>query len=220
LAASLKIYLFSGLGADRRVFEKLIIPGELIHIDWLTPFPDESLQQYSKRLIEVNQIESNQVLLGVSFGGIVASELAKLVEPKLVILISSVPNSRQLPELFKIAGYLHLYQLLPYSLLKKPNLFLRFAFSPIADEEYMLLKKIVADTEADFLKWAITQTVLWRGNVQADKLVHLHGTKDKIFPFKSNAGIIPVPDGGHFMTYNRAEEVSEVISKMLEISTD
>jgi hypothetical protein len=220
LASNTKIYLFSGLGADRRVFERLAIPGQLIHIDWLTPLPDESLHQYSKRLVEANRMESNQMLLGVSFGGIIAVELSKLIVVKQVILISSVPHSRQLPVLFKIAGYLRIYKFLPYTLLKKPNLLLRFAFSPISNKEYELLKKIVADTETDFLKWAIKQIVLWRSHNPADRLIHLHGTRDKVFPFKHNAGIIPVPNGGHFMVYNRAEELSEMISRMIKVGTE
>lgn len=215
MAGTSKIYLFSGLGADRRVFERLSVPGELVHIEWLAPLTDEILPQYANRLIEANGIENNRILLGVSFGGMVAVEVAKLIRVKQVILISSVPHRQQVPILFRIAGYLRLYKLLPYSLLKKHNLFLRYAFSPISDEEYDLLKKIVADTDTFFLKWAIKQILLWQNTTMVQGLVHLHGTKDKIFPFKPNIAIIPIPNGGHFMVYNRAEEVSEIVRKIL-----
>jgi pimeloyl-ACP methyl ester carboxylesterase len=208
-----KIYVFSGLGADRRVFERLTIPGELIHIDWLTPFPGENLQQYCKRLIEENNLEPDQILLGVSFGGIVAIEVAKLIPVKQVIIISSVQHSSNIPLLFRIAGYLHLYKFLPYSLLKRPNIFLRFAFSPISDEDYTLLKRIVADTETSFLKWAIEQILLWRNDSPVKNLIHLHGTSDKLFPFRSNSNTITIPHGGHFMIYNQAAEISEIIKQ-------
>jgi hypothetical protein len=215
LATNLKVYLFSGLGADKRVFDKLSIPGELIHIEWLTPQRNESLQQYSRRLIATNQIESNQILLGVSFGGILASEIAQLIAAKQVIIISSVQHNRELPVIFRLAGHLHLYKFLPYSLLKRPNLILRFAFSPLSDEDYQLLKKIVADTDITFLKWAIKQILLWRSNTPATNLLQLHGTSDKIFPFQHTPGIIAIRNGGHFMIYNRAAEVSETIRRIL-----
>jgi pimeloyl-ACP methyl ester carboxylesterase len=207
--------LFSGLGADRRVFGRLSIPGELIHIDWLTPQQNENLQQYSRRLIDANQIENNQILLGVSFGGILAAEVAQLIAVKQVIIISSVKHSPELPFVFRLARYLHIYKLLPYSLLNRPNPILRFAFSPISDEDYQLLKRIVADTDITFLKWAIKQILLWQRMKPAANLVHLHGTSDKIFPFPSNPDVIPVPNGGHFMIYNRAEEVSKILRQRL-----
>lgn len=156
------------------------------------------------------------MLLGVSFGGILAIELSKLTQVKQVVIISSVPQSRQMPVIFRLAGYLHLYKFLPYSLLKKPNFLLHFAFSPISGEDYGLLKKIVADTEVSFLKWAIRQIVVWRSNATVNNLIHLHGTRDKIFPFRKDSNIIPVTNGGHFMIYNRAAELSEIIRQNLE----
>ena len=209
-----KIYLFSGLGADKRVFERLSVPGKPVHIEWITPLPDENLPQYAKRLIEANQIEPNQILLGVSFGGIVAIELARIAEPKQVIILSSIAYSSQLPILYKIAGNLHLYKLLPYSLLKRPNFFLRYAFSPLSKENYALLKRIVADTDSTFLKWAIKQILLWRNTAVTQHLVHLHGTKDKLFPFRHTSDVIAIANGGHFMIYNRAEEVNSIVRKI------
>ncbi len=212
---NLKIYLFSGLGADRRVFERLSVPGELIHITWLKPLKDESLKGYCQHLIDENDILANQVLLGVSFGGIVAGEIAKLIPAKRVIIISSVRSRRELPPLFRLAGYLHLYTFLPYPLLKKPNILLRFAFSPLSNEDYALLKRVVADTDIAFLKWAIKQVLLWHPDTPVHNLIHLHGTADKIFPSTHIQRFLPVKNGGHFMVYNRAEEINTLLAKML-----
>jgi pimeloyl-ACP methyl ester carboxylesterase len=211
-----KIYLFSGLGADRRVFERLTLSGKLVYIDWLTPHPGESLQQYCRRLVEATPIERNQILLGVSFGGIVAGAIAGLIEAKQVLILSSVQHRKQIPILFKIAGYLHLYKFLPYSLLKQPTFLLRLAFSPISNTDYELLKKIVVDTDSTFLQWAIQQVLLWRNETPVANLVHIHGTSDKLFPFRKNANTIAIPDGGHFMIYNRADKISKIIWKKLE----
>lgn len=86
----MKLYLIGGLGADERVFRYLDIKNETQVIKWINPKSKEELKHYANRLLE--QINQNEDfgLLGVSFGGIVAIELAKLAHPQKLILISSV----------------------------------------------------------------------------------------------------------------------------------
>jgi hypothetical protein len=66
------LYLFSGLGADRRIFQKLDLSGYIVHyIEWIPPLGDESIEHYASRIS--NQIkEPNPVLIGLSFGGMMA----------------------------------------------------------------------------------------------------------------------------------------------------
>lgn len=79
-----KLYLISGLGADHRVFVNLNIPGVSTHvIEWKTPEPDESMQTYVSRLRPQIDTEQEVCLLGVSFGGIIAQELSKLIPCQL-----------------------------------------------------------------------------------------------------------------------------------------
>ena len=72
------IYLISGLGADERVFQFLDL-SKIEHqfVKWNEPQRNESLASYCKKLTE--QINQNQeiILIGVSFGGIIAQEIAK-----------------------------------------------------------------------------------------------------------------------------------------------
>lgn len=43
-----KIYFISGLGADKRAFHQLNLPGfEKIFIDWIQPMPNETIQTYT-----------------------------------------------------------------------------------------------------------------------------------------------------------------------------
>ena len=210
-----KIYLLSGLGADQRVFNKLSLRGVLIHIQWITPNPSETFAAYCKRLVQVNNIEENQIVIGLSMGGIIAIEISKIIPLKQVIIISSVKNRTEMPLLFRLASHLRLYKLLPYFLLRKPSFLLRFAFSPLSKDDYSLLKKIVADTDTAFLKWAIEQIALWPSTTHTHNLTHLHGTADKIFLKRNLKDYIPVKDGGHFMVYNRAEEISLILNKLL-----
>ena len=88
----MKIYCFSGLGADERVFAflKLNPPYELIPVIWIKPLEGEVLEEYSKRISENIETKNPFGILGVSFGGVVAQEVSKIVKPKFTLLISSI----------------------------------------------------------------------------------------------------------------------------------
>ena len=72
-------YLFSGLGADHRAFQYLDVPGyAMIHVKWIEQEKNETLERYVKRLAKQITMP-NPVFIGLSFGGMVAIEVAKIV---------------------------------------------------------------------------------------------------------------------------------------------
>ena len=85
----MKVYGISGLGADKRVFEKLTLDLELIPIDWITPYKNERIEDYAKRLSKKIDKKEEFIIIGVSFGGLIATEISKILKSKLTILISS-----------------------------------------------------------------------------------------------------------------------------------
>ena len=78
-----KIFIFSGLGADHRVFHKMnfqeFVP---VFIHWIEPLKKETIQNYAIR-ISKQITEPNPIVLGISFGGIMAIEVSKLRVPPL-----------------------------------------------------------------------------------------------------------------------------------------
>lgn len=74
-----ELYIFSGLGADERVFQKLDFFGfTTIFIKWVVPQEKETIEDYATRIL--NQITTTKpILIGLSFGGIIAVEVAKLI---------------------------------------------------------------------------------------------------------------------------------------------
>src|SRR5690349_11479725 len=115
------VYFISGLGADRRVFSRLELPSSITvkYIDWIEPNDKASLHDYCKRLS--TQIDRNDdvVLVGLSFGGMVAIEMEKIVHPKKIILISSIVTRDELPSHFRMIGMLGLHRVVPVWLMKK-----------------------------------------------------------------------------------------------------
>src|SRR6266487_4519719 len=95
----MKVYFISGLAADKRVFKHIQLPPgfEAVHLDWISPQKDESLANYALRLADNINRNEPFALVGLSFGGMLATEIAKRYHPAATILISSVPVSTQLP---------------------------------------------------------------------------------------------------------------------------
>ncbi|SER45311.1 alpha/beta hydrolase [Pedobacter rhizosphaerae] len=150
----MNVYLISGLGADRRIFGKLKFPENTVinHIDWIPPQPKEKLANYAQRLSEIIDPSKPFAIIGVSFGGMIAVEIAKVLSPVVTIIISSSLKSSHLPISYQLAGKLNLLPLIPASLLKSSNkLTQNYFFGIKTAVEKKLLSKIVNDTDAQFL---------------------------------------------------------------------
>jgi len=204
------LYLIPGLGADERVFTSLKLNTETQVIHWLEPHQNEPLPDYTKRLSA--QIDSSQPfgLLGVSFGGIMAVEIAKTLKPEITILISSVSKSDELPQHFIRLGKLGLLNFVPDSLLKPPMPLMSFLFGA---KDIGLLSQIVKDTSPTFLRWALNAILEWKSDVELPSVVRIHGTNDWLIPLKGVARLIK--NGGHFMIVDRAEDVAGIINRSL-----
>src|ERR1700758_372822 len=92
------IYLIPGVGANDKIFQNLDLSGyEVVHLKWPRHRKNETIQSYVKRLVPQIKTDTQPVLIGLSFGGIVAIELAKLINPFKTILISSIKTYHERP---------------------------------------------------------------------------------------------------------------------------
>jgi pimeloyl-ACP methyl ester carboxylesterase len=206
------IYLISGLGADERIFGQIDFKDyETKHITWITPKPNEHISDYASRLTE--QITTPKpILLGVSFGGIIAIEISKIIDYQQLILISSVKTKHDLPFYFRLIGFLKIHNIIPFTLLKRTNFLTYWFFSMSTSTEKELLKNILTDTDVNFLKWAINAILIWKNDQIPLYLKHIHGSNDKILPhfFIKNIDFI-IKNGGHLMVYNKANDVIKLV---------
>ena len=210
-----EIYLFSGLGADKRVFENLSIEGyKLNFIEWTEPQKSETIEKYASGIAK--QITTKApVFIGVSFGGMMALEVAKFIKPAKLILISSAKSKSEIPFIYKLAGNLHVHQLIPASVLKSANPFTYYFFGAKQKKTRQLLKQILNDTDPAFLKWAIDKIIKWENTVVPKNALHIHGSSDKILPLKRLKADIVIDAGGHLMIVEQAKQISEEIINIL-----
>ncbi|MDI3321699.1 alpha/beta fold hydrolase [Pinibacter soli] len=210
----MKAYFISGLGADKRAFKYIKVPDkyQAVHIDWIQPVKQENIQAYTKRLSSAIDDSEPFILIGLSFGGIIACELAKITRPQKVIIISSVTTHTEIPYVYRLAGKYNLDKYLPYNYMLKATPALFWLFGPLTNEARVLLGNIIRETDHRFFTWAISQIVRWKNDTKPENLLQLHGKKDKIF-WNSHAHCY-IDGGGHFMVYTHGEIINSLLTEL------
>lgn len=191
-----KIYIISGLGAGKEAFSALDLSQfRPIYLDWITPIENETLSSYALRLAE--QIdEAEYYLMGLSFGGMLAVEIAKQNTPKKLFLISTAAVSQELPSILKVLRWINILAIVPDFLISKPTKFLYYLFGIQTSKEKKQLAGFLKNTTPGFLKWAIRAIAKW-GNVDYPEVViRFHGKGDKMILFPKARTCIPLK-GGH-----------------------
>jgi pimeloyl-ACP methyl ester carboxylesterase len=211
-----KVYFISGLGADERMFQHLHLKcRNIAFVRWIQPKDNEPLSDYARRLAE--QItEPNPVLVGMSFGGVVAIELAKFLHPRRTILISSMASSQSLPWYYRLMGALRLHELIPVPLLKRFHFVAPILFGANNKADKMLLKEVILETEPHFLRWALGQLLTWHQPDHYENAVMIHGTADRILPMREHPNIIKIKNAGHLVVLSHASEISTILDNILE----
>ncbi len=211
------IYFLSGLGANYSAFKYLTFPPntETIFLDWLVPTKNETLKEYAFRIAEKIDSSKPFILVGLSFGGILATEVLEFVQPKKTILISSAARRQELPLYYKLAGVLRLNALLPSASIKKGNVIINWLMGVSATSDKNLVHEILAASNPVFSKWAINEIVNWKRVIAPQNIIRIHGSKDRVLPIINFKPNYLVKDGGHFMIANRAADISKILEQEL-----
>lgn len=219
-----RVYCLCGLGSDERIFSKLTWDQDIdIHyIQWLIPEKDEQLVNYAGRMAKSIDTASDFILIGVSFGGIMAIEITKIIPVKKLILISSVETHHQIPTWMKLCGKLKLYTLIPTGVLH--DIRPLKLFEPIENyflgaytkDQKDLANEYRKNVNPHYLKWSIKQILNWKNEIAPKDVHHLHGTADRIFPIKNVTPTHTIDSGRHFMLYHKPEEVSIILKDLLK----
>lgn len=210
------IYCISGFGADERVFAKLDFDHNNVHfIQWKIPDKNETLASYAKRMQREIKYP-NPILIGLSFGGMMAIEIAKRIPVEKVILISSIRDRYELPFYMKVTALLHLNKIIPLKPYKILEPVENFNLGVETEAEKLLLREYRKNINQDYTDFAINEIVNWKNEWSPENVIHIHGTKDHMFPIKyiHNPDYI-IKGGGHLLLMNNADEVNQILKKEL-----
>lgn len=211
------IYCISGFGADERVFSKVDFGENDVHfIPWKIPEKHESIGDYAKRM-QAEIIHPNPILIGLSFGGMMSIEIAKLFPVEKIILVSSVCCRKELPFYMKLTSALNLNRLIPmkpYPILEPIE---NHNLGVETKEQKKLLKEYRVNLNLQYSNWAIDQVVNWQNEWIPPNFIHIHGTKDHIFPIRKIINPqYKIRNAGHLLLMNNAGEVNQIFKKELQ----
>ena len=154
-----KLIFISGLGADETVFQRInpIKGYESVFIQWKPIDRKYTITSYTKHLIEDISINPNDIIIGLSFGGLIAIDLAKQYQLKKIVLLSSFRDKRDLKFFIQPAFALKLYKLIPNFKLSNFSRIFRHYFNLVSGEGEAVLSKMLNKQDPKFTKWAIHQ---------------------------------------------------------------
>ncbi|MBC9914796.1 alpha/beta hydrolase [Chitinophaga varians] len=214
------IYLFSGLGADSSLFRNLHLPGyHKVYITWVPSSSDETIEQYAARIKSQITVE-NPYIIGVSFGGIVAVEVSKLVNVEKMVLISSATTKDELSKFQFFFMRLGLYRLVPRFLLQRMNFITYSYFGARTKMDKDALKQLLQGTDIYFFRWALKSISHWENKQPPEHTIQVHGTADRVISSKRVHPDYRIKGGGHLMVFNKADTISKIIMHYFHSKAD
>jgi pimeloyl-ACP methyl ester carboxylesterase len=220
--------LIPGLGADAGIYrpqrehfgDRLVVP------PWIEPRVDESLATYARRLARTINVPRPFWLGGISFGGMIAGEIAEARPDDVagIIMIGSCKHRRQVTLLFRIAS--HIGPLLPSGVVRGtlnrvvPRLFA--TAEGVGQDQAIVdvLDDVAYRTDISLLKWGAKAIREWEPGAEPRAPVYrAHGDADLVIPpslddMRPGTDLL-IPGGRHLVHLSHATVVNRWIeSKM------
>lgn len=205
------VYMLPGLANDHTIFSELDLQNvNIVHIPWVEPLKKESIEAYALRLC--NYIATpNPILIGLSFGGMMAIEIAKHIPVKKIILISSAKGKKEIPFYLRWIGKTGLQHIVPPSFILAPTPISYWFFGLTNRVQKQKLIYILQHSSHSIYQWSLNVLLLWKNTTLPTSIVHIHGTADRILPLRFIKADYTVKGGGHFMVFSHAQQVSALL---------
>jgi pimeloyl-ACP methyl ester carboxylesterase len=200
-----------GMAASGKIFEYISLPKdrfELHVLEWKIPVKGQSISQYAHQMCRLIKHE-RPVLLGVSFGGLLVQEMAKIIPVLKIIIVSSIKQKSELPKRMLFARYTSVHRLLPTGLVNNVDLLAKYAFGETVTKRLELYEKYLSIRDKFYIDWCIHEMVNWQQTKYDKNLIHIQGEKDTVFPVKNIKDCILVKNGTHTMIIHRAKWFNE-----------
>ncbi len=212
-----RLVLFSGMGADSRLFRSIQIPqAEIVTPDHTEPAQGETLTQYASRIADRLNIQPTDVVGGVSFGGMLAGEIAQQRPVAGLILLGSCLQPSRLPRLYRCVEGLGRF--IPDLVLglRSWRPLVRWRFAPITRDAETCLVEMAASCPTAQIRAFGRMVLGWAG---ADNLacpvLSIHGDRDRIIPLKCTEPDVILKDAGHAFTLTHADQTISAIQEFL-----
>ena len=221
------LVLLPGLGADSGIFrpqfehfgDRLVVP------PWIDPRPGESIDSYARRWGRRIDVPKPFFIGGISFGGMMAAEIAQDRDRDVagLILLGSCTHRSQVTAAFRLVAKLgpHLPRGVTKALLNRivPRLF--GAAEGLDEAHVELLEEIAYRTDTDLLAWGARAIADWTDGAQPTcPTYRAHGDRDLVIPARRRTmrpGVdLLVPGGRHLVHLSHAAIVNRWIASKID----
>lgn len=211
------IYLIPGQGADSRQFKNLSIDNkfEVKNIEYFTPEKGWEMKDFAKALVAQIDTSRKFVLVGVSLGGMLATEMGDFLHPEKIILISSAKCRDEFPGRYKFQRVIPIYKWVPGGLVKGGAKFLQPLVEPDRKYDSEMFKSMLNDKDPVFMKRTVAMIMEWDRTDYRQDIIHIHGDNDHTLPGKNIKYDFLIKNGSHMMVVTRADEISVLINQIL-----
>ncbi len=203
--------------ANSHVFERVHLPTDLYEthfLDWLMPLSkNESLDSYITRFSKLITTPK-PIFIGVSFGGIIAQELAAQFNNSQVVIISSIKHQNELGYFHQFLKQTKIYKLLPIRFINYGEKQLFKIANPSFKRTLKSYRKYLTIRDVIYTQWAIQIFFNWKQSKTLN-ILHIHGDKDLIFPLKHIKKAIIISEGTHGIILSKSSTIQSEIIKFL-----
>jgi len=210
------IYCISGLGADHTIFRNLQITGHtLVPMPWVPHKNGDDMVSYAAKMAARIPDGNDVIVLGLSFGGMLATEIARTHPHWQIILVSSAKTKQELGYDSRILRWISSLRVIPPFMFKMRNFVSFYYLGAHTKEERRLIRQILKLSNGRFYRWCVHTLLFWNSESFTPNIVHIHGTADKVI---RPGNVHPdhwIREGSHLMIYNRAGEISALIGQIV-----
>ena len=211
------LYLLSGMGADDEIYKFLDLGNiQTRFIPWQPVRSEERFTEYVHRLSREIDPSEEFGICGVSLGGIAAQEMTRYLNPKCLILISTIKNRNELPPVMRFAASAKLAKIIPEQFYKWVALHSGSILGVENSEEDFLFRQMINRFGQEYYKYCIKAVSEWDGVDLQIPYLHIHGDKDLVFPHQFVRNHKLIKGGTHLMMMNKADEISSLITNYLQ----
>ncbi|MDA8692976.1 hypothetical protein N9L92_02860 [Saprospiraceae bacterium] len=212
-----RVIFISGLGANEMAFSNI---GELsykkVMVKWIPVTQEDTLLSYTERLISIYSISNNDILVGLSFGGLISQKISALLGNKLLILVSSFRSKEDLKLLFRLPLTLGIHKLMPTFKIPIIDSIVARVLNGGNKDSIPVLNKMLQSTDYKLMKWSLDSIDKAESVDLSETVVYLLiGDKDLIVKTWKADNRTILKGGSHFAVYDQGVYMTELIKDII-----
>ena len=171
---------------------------------------EEYLQSFLK-----TQEEKPDLILGFSFGGLLAQRLQSHFPQAKMVLVNSITRRSQLPPLVRFLAAMRIHRAIPMALFHARNPISRWILKQLfgsAAGLFVGMMKEAGPYTCRFALRAVFELEPFTGRVD----YRIHGEQDQLFPIQYIKEPYVLLQGGHFLWLSEGETIAKYCADLLE----